>query len=103
MVLNLSPELEQLIQEQMESGRFSSPEEVIEQALRLLRELDAQATAPNNKAADIHHLLPDAIFPNSGEECISAPFDLPTAVQFQPVSRRTVTMPLPDPVTDEDE
>ena len=49
MVVHLSKNLERLVQEKVESGRYSSPSEVISQALHMLderdQELDARATA----------------------------------------------------------
>ena len=38
MTLNLTPELEQLVQAKMQSGRFSSASEVVTEALRLMEE-----------------------------------------------------------------
>ena len=40
MTVILSPELEQLIAEKIESGEYSSPNEVIAHSLRLLKEQD---------------------------------------------------------------
>ena len=49
MVVHLSEDLERLVQEKLESGRYRSPNEVISQALHMLdardQELDARATA----------------------------------------------------------
>jgi antitoxin ParD1/3/4 len=49
MVVHLSKDLERLVQEKMESGRYRSPDEVITKALHALdeqdQELDARATA----------------------------------------------------------
>lgn len=48
MVVHLSEDLERLVQEKMESGRYRSPNEVISQALHMLderdQELDTRAT-----------------------------------------------------------
>jgi antitoxin ParD1/3/4 len=40
MNVSLTPELEQLVSEKVESGRYSSASEVIREALRLLEEHD---------------------------------------------------------------
>jgi antitoxin ParD1/3/4 len=49
MEVQLSKDLERLVQEKVESGQYSSPDEVISQALRALKErdheLDARTTA----------------------------------------------------------
>ena len=40
MDLTLTPELEQIISEEVESGRYASPAEVVGEGLRLLKERD---------------------------------------------------------------
>lgn len=40
MVVTLPPQLEQLVQDQVASGRYGSPSEVVSEALRLLLERD---------------------------------------------------------------
>jgi antitoxin ParD1/3/4 len=40
MIVSLTPELEQLVEEKVSSGLYNSPSEVIQEALRLLRERD---------------------------------------------------------------
>jgi antitoxin ParD1/3/4 len=43
MNVSLTPELEQLVQEKVKSGRYLSASEVVREALRLLEERDAEA------------------------------------------------------------
>ena len=54
MSLNLNPEVEQLVQERVASGRFRSADEVVEEGLRLLDELEdiKSITDEELKAAD---------------------------------------------------
>ncbi len=40
MEINLKPEHERLLQEQLQSGRYRGPSEVVEKALELLRQRD---------------------------------------------------------------
>jgi antitoxin ParD1/3/4 len=47
MTIVLKPELEQLVREQLEAGRYHSPDEVLEAALgRLVEEAEADDFAP---------------------------------------------------------
>ena len=41
MNINLTPELEQLVQSRVKSGRYNSADEVLREALRLLEQRDA--------------------------------------------------------------
>jgi len=40
MNINLTPQLEQLVREKVSSGRYTSPSEVVREALRLMEEQD---------------------------------------------------------------
>ena len=49
MNINLTPELEQLVQGRVKSGRYNSADEVLREALRLLEQRDAVFTLRKNK------------------------------------------------------
>ncbi len=46
MNINLTPELERIVNDELRSGHFRSPEEVIAKALAALREKDRSSAAP---------------------------------------------------------
>jgi antitoxin ParD1/3/4 len=50
----LPTELEQLVAERIESGKYASPSEVIQEALRLLKERDEQQSRLEELREEIH-------------------------------------------------
>jgi Arc/MetJ-type ribon-helix-helix transcriptional regulator len=48
MNINLTPELERIVNDELRSGHFRSPEEVIAKALAALREKEGLAVAAEN-------------------------------------------------------
>lgn len=65
MTINLKPEQERIIQEQIRTGRFCSPEEVLDHALAALQEKERR-----RKAARPHKNLAQFLmkFPLAGAE-----------------------------------
>jgi hypothetical protein len=61
MTIELKPEQEQIIQEEMQSGHFRDPEEVLDCALAALRE-KRHSKAPRKKLVDV---LSDPVFAGS--------------------------------------
>jgi Arc/MetJ-type ribon-helix-helix transcriptional regulator len=57
MTIQLKPEQERIIQEEIERGRFRSPDEVLDHALAALREkespLQAEPKRPRRNLADV--------------------------------------------------
>ncbi len=51
MNINLTPEQEKIIQEELKSGHFQSIEEVISEALQVLREKDLASGATNSNGS----------------------------------------------------
>jgi len=52
MNINLTPEQEKIIQEELKSGHFRSIEEVISEALQVLREKDLVSGATNSNGSE---------------------------------------------------
>jgi len=52
MNINLNPELENIIQSQLENHHFQNPEQVIEIALKLLIKTQAEQTKNNQKSSN---------------------------------------------------
>ena len=51
MNVNLTPELEQLVQSKVQTGRYNSPDEVVREALRLMDERDQDREEVRKKIA----------------------------------------------------
>lgn len=49
MMIELKPEQERIIQEEIQNGHFRSPDEVLDHALAALREKNQQAPKPRKK------------------------------------------------------
>ena len=68
MTIQLKPEQERIIQEEIQSGHFRSPDEVLDHALAALREKSngAQATTASRPRKKLYDLLTQPPFAGSG-------------------------------------
>ena len=65
MTIQLKPEQERIIQEEIRSGHFRSPDEVLDHALAALREREHKAEAPRAPRKNLVEVLSSPPFAGS--------------------------------------
>ena len=77
MKINLSPEVERLIEEKVGSGRYRSADEVIREGLELLQLRDGPATPePSNNAGNLGELFKSIVKDVPDKDWENVPADL---------------------------
>ena len=71
MNVNLSPQLDQMVRQKVASGLYTSPSEVVREALRLMEQQDCIRSA---KLEQLRHDIRDGI--NSGESSVWDPEEI---------------------------